>query len=149
MAVLSVDWVKPAILGWSECGLQGLWGFLLHPLQGPVYWGGLKVCGCTVVSKVTSSQNLSPWTSYRKKNSVTRSENVYLVALDTGLSGKSRRLGIGPRNPSHSAGKRGLPGWAQAGHPAGNTWGLVPPENSKGLFAVYLPFSWNKNSHQF
>lgn len=74
-----------------------------------------------VATQVTSSQNLSSWTSYRKKNSGRRSENVYLVALDTGVRGERRRLGTGPRTtPLPPAGKRRLPGWGQVGLSAWN-----------------------------
>lgn len=88
-----------------------------------------------VATQVTSSQNLSSWTSYRKKNSGRRSENVYLVALDTGIRGESRRLGTGPRTTPPQLVREDF----QAGDRlafllgTGNTWGLVPLENSKGL----------------
>lgn len=108
-----------------------------------MYQGGPKVCSCTVVMQETSGQNLSPRMSYRKRDSIRRSENVYLVSLDTSLSGERRRLGTDPRNPPTQLVRGGF----QVGHRlaflpgTGNTWGLVPPENSKGPLLFISLFS--------
>ena len=92
MALLSVDWVKLPNLSMAECGLQGFWGppSALTP-DSPLCQRGLRSAACAVATQVTSCQHLSLWTSYRKKNSVRRIENVFLVALDIDLSGERRR----------------------------------------------------------